>query len=388
MTSRERVRRALQHELPDRIPVDLGSTNCTTVTKVAYDDLKQELGVDLPTVQFIMENFQIVRVDEQILQRLGVDTRGIFGKPASHPVKRVIDQKTYVSEWNITYHMPEGGLYYDIVECPLKDATTKDLETFEWPDPADPCRLTGLKREATKRHRENEFALVGDMVETGIFEPCWYLRGFEQFLTDLVLNKEFAHALLQSMLETQLRRYELFLAEVGDCLDVVFVGDDLATSESSLMSIDLYREMIKPYQKRYFEGIKRMTGARLLYHSCGNISAFLLDLIEIGVDILNPVQVNANGMNPINLKAEHGEKLSFWGGIDTSAVLPRGTVQDVENEIRRRIRELGPTGYVLCPVHDVQPDVPGRNLLAMYNAAKRFGRDLCFQKQGAKTPPA
>jgi len=386
MTSRERVRKALRHDVPDRIPVDLGSTNCTTVTKVAYDDLKRELGVELPAVQFIMENFQIVKVDEHVLQHLGVDTRGIFGKPASHPVKRVIDQRTYISEWNITYHMPEGGLYYDIAECPLKEASTKDLETFEWPDPADPDRTKGLRREAAERDRENEYALVGDMVETGIFEPCWYLRGFEQFLTDLVLNKDFAHALMQSMLEIQLKRYKQFLAEVGDCLDVVFVGDDLATSESSLMSLDLYREMIKPYQQRYFEGIKRMTGARLLYHSCGNISAFLPDLIEIGVDILNPVQVNANGMNPIALKAEYGDSLSFWGAIDTSAVLPRGTLKDVENEVIRRIRELGPSGYVLCPVHDVQPDVPGKNLLAMFNAASRYGKDS--PSKGAKTNPA
>jgi uroporphyrinogen decarboxylase len=373
MTSRERVRRALQHETLDRIPLDLGSTNCTTVTKVAYDDLKQELGVDLQAVRFIMENFQIVKVDDSVLRRLRIDTRGIFGKPSTNSVKRVIDHRTYVSEWNITYHMPEGGLYYDIVDSPLKDASLGDLLTFEWPDPTDPARTKGLKREATERHRENEYALVGDMVETGIFEPCWYLRGFERFLTDLVLDKDFAHALLRSMLEIQLKRYEGFLAEVGDCLDVVFVGDDLATAESSLLSLELYREMIKPYQKRYFEGIKRLTPARLLYHSCGNIASFLPDLIEIGVDILNPVQVNARGMNPLDLKRAYGESLSFWGAIDTSAVLPRGTLEDVENEVKRRIRELGPSGYVLCPVHDVQPDVPGKNLLAMFDAAWRYG---------------
>jgi uroporphyrinogen decarboxylase len=353
--------------------VDLGSTNCTTVTKVAYEDLKRELKIDLPPVQFIMENFQIVRVDEQVLRRLGIDTRGIIGKPAANSVKRVIDERTYVNEWNITYHMPERGLYFDIVENPLKGSSIKNLETFEWPDPADPVRLKGLKLEAERRHRENEYALVGDMVETGIFEPCWYLRGFEQFLTDLVLDKDFANALLQAMLEVQLKRYQMFLGEVGDFLDVVFVGDDLATSASSLMSHELYLEMIKPYQKKYFEGIKRMTGAKLLYHSCGNIAAFLPDLIEIGVNVLNPVQVNANGMNPVDLKRSFGGALSFWGAIDTSAVLPRGTTGEVEKEVERRIMELGPTGYVVCPVHDVQPDVPGKNLVAMFEAAKRYG---------------
>ena len=270
--------------------------------------------------------------------------------------------------------MPEGGLYFDIVENPLKEALLKDLAHFEWPDPMDPARVAGLRKEAILRHKEDRFALVGDMVETGIFEPCWYLRGFEQFLMDLVINKEFAHALLESMLRIQLKRYEKFLLEVGEFLDIVFVGDDLATSESTILSLDLYREMIRPYQMRYFEGLKRMTDAQIMYHSCGNISSFLGDLTQIGVTILNPVQLNAHGMDPFKLKKAYGEKLTFWGGIDTSSVLPRGSTRDVENEVQLRISQLGPSGYVLCPVHDVQPDVSGRNILAMFAAARKYGK--------------
>jgi uroporphyrinogen decarboxylase len=374
MTGRARIKATLSHEMPDRIPIDAGSTNCTTFTKKAYEDLVREMGIEVGDCAFIMENFQIVRMDERVLEKLGIDTRGILAKPGRNIVKRVIDQRTYVSEWNITHHMPEGGLYFDIVENPLREASVEDLAHFEWPDPLDGTRVEGLRAEAVKRHTEALYALVGDMVDTGIFEPCWYLRGFEQFLMDLVINKEFAHALLESMLQIQLKRYERFLREVGEFLDVVFVGDDLATSESTILSVDLYREMIRPYQKRYFEGLKRLTGAQIMYHSCGNISPFLGDLIELGVTILNPVQVNAHGMDPVNLKKQYGDTLTFWGGIDTSSVLPRGSAKDVESEVQRRIAELGPTGYVLCPVHDVQPDVPGRNILAMVAAARKHGK--------------
>ena len=196
MTGRMRIRKTLSHEVPDRIPVDAGSTNCTTFTKKAYENLVKEMKIKVGDCTFIMKNFQIVRLDERVLEKLGVDTRGILGKPGRNIVKRFIDRRTYVSEWNITYHMPEGGLYFDIVENPLKEALLKDLAHFEWPDPMDPARVAGLRKEAILRHKEDRFALVGDMVETGIFEPCWYLRGFEQFLMDLVINKEFAHALL------------------------------------------------------------------------------------------------------------------------------------------------------------------------------------------------
>ncbi len=369
MTPKERVRTAVRLETPDRIPLDLGSTNCTTMTLKAYESLKRELGVGGES-RFIMKNFQIVEIDEEVLQRLDIDTRGVHGRPTRSEVREVIDERTYVSDWGITYHMPEGGLYYDMVKNPLRGAGLEELESFRWPEAEDPARIRGLKARAERLHRENRYAIVGDMVETGIFEPCWYLRGFEDFLLDLVADKPFAHALLAKMLEVQLARYRYFLSEVGEFLDVVFVGDDLATSESTIMSPSLYREMVKPYQKRYFEEIKRLTGARLLYHSCGNVMDFIPDLIEIGVDILNPIQVNAHGMDTAELKGRFGDRLCFWGGIDTSRVLPRGGRAEVEEEVRRRIGDLGPNGYVLGPVHDVQPDVPGSNILAMVRAAR------------------
>jgi len=164
---------------------------------------------------------------------------------------------------------------------------------------------------------------------------------------------------------------------VGEFLDVIFVGDDLATAENVIMSPETYRELVKPFHKEYFRNLKKLAPrAKLLYHSCGSIVQFIPDLIEIGVDILNPVQVSAQGMDPALLKEKFGKELSFWGAIDTTFVLPRGTVEEVRQEVRTRIDQLGPEGYVLTSVHDIQPDVPPENVVAMFEEARTYG---CFK---------
>ena len=371
MLGRERALRALHHQVPDRIPLDLGSTNCTTMTKVAYDNLKKYLGIEKET-KFMMENFQIVFIDEEVLKVLEIDTRGIHPQPVFF--KKVVDERTYFNEFGIKYHMPEGGLYYDMIEHPLAGKNIEELQDYEWPDPAKTMNLSGVREKAKNLKESNEYLLVGDMIDTGIFEPCWYLRGFENFLVDLLTDVDFVTTLLEGMYNYQLKKYSLFLQEVGEFLDVIFVGDDLATAESVIMSPKTYREIIKPYHQEYFKNLKKMAPqAQLLYHSCGSIFSFIPDLIEVGVDILNPVQVSAQNMNTKTLKEKFGEELSFWGAIDTTRVLPQGTEEEVKREVRKRIDDLGPEGYVLTSVHDIQPDVPPENIVAMFEEAKKYG---------------
>lgn len=371
MLGRERALRALHHQVPDRIPLDLGSTNCTTMTKVAYDNLKKYLGIEKET-KFMMENFQIVFIDEEVLKVLEIDTRGIHPQPVFF--KKVVDERTYFNEFGIKYHMPEGGLYYDMIEHPLAGKNIEELRDYEWPDPAKTMNLSGVREKAKNLKESNEYLLVGDMIDTGIFEPCWYLRGFENFLVDLLTDVDFVTTLLEGMYNYQLKKYSLFLQEVGEFLDVIFVGDDLATAESVIMSPKTYREIIKPYHQEYFKNLKKMAPqAQLLYHSCGSIFSFIPDLIEVGVDILNPVQVSAQNMNTKTLKEKFGEELSFWGAIDTTRVLPQGTEEEVKREVRKRIDDLGPEGYVLTSVHDIQPDVPPENIVAMFEEAKKYG---------------
>ena len=369
MNSKERVLKAVNGEKPDRIPIDLGSTNCTTIARRAYKGLKEKFSVETED-KLMMENFQIVEVDEKVLGALGIDTRGIHGNSPSDVVEEKIGEDTYINQFGIKYKQASSGLYYDMIEFPLKDKDIEHLEDYEWPDPYDPAGLPdNLEEKAKSLHEEGEYALVGDMVESGIFEPCWYLRGLDSFLMDLVANKRFARKLLEGMLDYQTKRYEYYLNRVGDYLDVVFVGDDLATSDKTIMSTDTYREMVKPYQKRYFQSIKKMTDAKLLYHSDGNVYDFVGDLVEIGVDILNPIEPGA--LDEEKLKENYGDQLCLWGGVDTKDVLPNGSREDVEKEVRSRINQLGPEGYVLTSVHDIQADTPAENVITMFETAKK-----------------
>lgn len=371
MLGRERALMSLNHQVPDRIPLDLGSTNCTTMTKVAYDNLKKYLGIEKET-RFMMENFQIVFIDEEVLQILEIDTRGVHPRPVFF--KNMVDDRTYFNEFGIKYHMPEEGLYYDMVEHPLAGKSIEELKDYEWPDPARTMDLSGVRERAKNLKESNKYLLVGDIIDTGIFEPCWYLRGFENFLVDLLTDQDFVTTLLEGMYNYQLKRYSLFLQEAGEFLDVVFVGDDLATAESVIMSPKTYRDIIKPYHKEYFKNLKKLAPhARLLYHSCGSIFSFIPDLIEVGVDILNPVQVSAQNMDTKVLKEKFGSELSFWGAIDTTRVLPRGTKKEVKEEVRKRIDDLGPEGYILTSVHDIQPDVPPENVITMFEEARNYG---------------
>jgi uroporphyrinogen decarboxylase len=187
---------------------------------------------------------------------------------------------------------------------------------------------------------------------------------------DLLINEDIACYILEQMLAYQSKRYEAYLDEVGEYLDIVFVGDDLSSAQTTLASPQVYRNIVKPYQKEYFKFIKSKTKAKLLYHSCGNISPLIDDLIEIGVDILNPIQVSANDMDTKKLKERYGDRLCFLGAIDTSKVLPEGSPQEVRAEVERRIEDLGPSGYIVASVHDIQADVPPENVIEMFNAAK------------------
>jgi uroporphyrinogen decarboxylase len=193
---------------------------------------------------------------------------------------------------------------------------------------------------------------------------------------DLVAEPEFAEAFLDRLCESICTAQKLFLTEVGDLIDVHFAADDLAGQSGPLVSPELWRRLIKPRQARILATIKAHTQAKIFYHSCGAVDAFIPDLIEIGVDILNPVQVSAAGMDTATLKKKYGRNLSFWGGgCDTQKVLPYGTPADVRAEVRHRIRDLAPGGgFVFNPVHNIQPLVPPENVVALFQAARDYGR--------------
>ena len=371
MTPRERVLAALGHKEPDRVPLDLGGLS-TTIETDPYQELKEHLGITSETVLFLRDH---VDPPEELLKEFQIDTRYIrIGRPQNFKIQIDADN-SYCDEWGTRWRKPESSLYWDPVDWPLKDATIEDLETYEWPDPNDPGRTAGLREEARRLHEETDYAIVADMPVLGVFETSGVcLRGIERFMMDLVLDKPFAAALLNKLADLHIELYGNYLEAVGEYIDVIVVSDDLGGEHAPLISPEIYREMIKPVQKRLWQSIKSKTKAYLFMHTCGSVYRLIPDLIELGVDTLNPIQVAAQDMDTKRLKREFGDRLAFWGGVDTQKVLPYGSPQDVEEEVKKRIADLAPGGgYILTAVHNIQAGVSPENICTMYDAAREYG---------------
>ena len=373
MTSRERVLCALNHQEPDRVPIFLGTSGVTTLNTAAYDRLKAFLGIKSETRTF-WRALQYGMLDEEMMVRLHSDGRPLFCGPPPSTLARDLGPEHFIDAWGIEWQRQPGNHYFDIAVPPLRDATIEDIGKFPWPDVTHPSRFAGL-REVAKKIQESGYAVVALSGVTP-FEYSYMLRGVENWFMDLGGDPEFAHALMTKLTSLMRSAVEALLKEAGEYIDVVITGDDLGSQTGPLISTAMYREMVKPYHIELFAAIKRLSKAKIFYHSDGNIYPLLNDLIDAGVDLLNPVHVAAKDMgDTARLKREFGERLCFCGAIDTQSVMPRGTTEDVRAEVRRRIKDLAPGGgYILSSVHCIQPDVPPENIFAMIDEALKSGR--------------
>jgi uroporphyrinogen decarboxylase len=365
---------ALNHEEPDRVPIDLGSTANSGMTIKAYESLKEHLGYSRDTV-VLNKVHQLARMDEDVLSQLQVDTRGIFITIPDYGASSGSGDDTFTDEWGVVRAKPESSYYYDVIRSPFEvDCSKKNLDRFKWPDPRDPGRTAGLREQAEACRRNGDPAVVAHIMG-GFITQSQYLRGFAGWFEDSLLDPDFFCALLDRTLDFAIGLTRSVLSIVGHSVDVIEFGDDLGTQNGLMISPACYRQYLKPRQAKLFAEARKMTDAKLLYHTCGSVYEVVEDLIEIGVDVLNPIQHNTRGMDCVMLKQEYGSRLAFWGGIDTNFALPRGSIADVRAEVKERIRILAPGGgYVLNPIHNVQPDVPPQNLLAMIDACREYGQ--------------
>ncbi len=380
MTPRERLLTALRHEQPDRVPIDLGG-NQTGIHKFAYQGLLDHLGLSEEIV--IMDAVQqLARPSEAILQRLRVDTRYIHaGAAEGFEGKIVVSQRDgtiwhdLTDEFGVRWSMPDDSpLYMDITQHPLAQATLADLKDYPFPNGGDPGRFQGLRDQALRLRNETPYAVVSG-ISGVVYEICWYMRGLERWFMDMLEQPEFCEALLDRTLRFWLDWFDAFLKEVGDLVDVIMIGDDIAGQRGPLFQPSFYRSVVKPRQKQLVQFIKSRTSAKIWYHTCGACRSYIPDLLDNGVDILNPVQISAADMDPAELKAEFGDRLSFWGGgIDAQHVLPLASPEVVREHVTRNVRSLNPGGgYVFNNVHNIQAGVPPENILAMYDAAAEAG---------------
>jgi uroporphyrinogen decarboxylase len=373
MTSRERVLSALEHEEPDRVPIFFGTSGATSMLASAYDRLKAHLGVTGETTVF-WRALQYALLDEEVMLRFGSDGRVLLPGPAPSANERELSSDAFVDGWGIPWKRKPGSHYFEIGEPPLRNAGIEDIALHPWPDLCHPSRFKDLKTRAHEIQQAG-YAVVA-LSGVSPFEYSYMLRGVDNWLVDLALNPEFADALMRKVSDLQGQAMVKLLEAAGAHIDVVVIGDDLATQNTLMISPEMYRKQVKPYQAELISAIKRKTKAKVFYHSCGNIYPLINDLIEIGVDLLNPIQVSTKDMHDTaRLKREFGKRLSFCGAIDTQKVLPYGNVDDVRREVRRRVADLGPGGgYILSAVHCIQPDVPPENVCAMFEEALAVGR--------------
>ncbi len=376
MNSRERVQAALSHREPDRIPVDLGSTCVTSITSGAYEPLRVRLGLpvdDAPIWDFPQ---QLPYLGEDLLVRLGVDTRPVTVPRSRATPEPLIDEGEYwvwINRWGARLRMPkEGGYYFDWVEFPMPDFTEDAVRTFRWPELDSPEVLATVREEAVRLHETTHYALAGTgIVGMGIFEQGCFTVGSEEFMIAMAADRPLAERLLDGITEYSIESATRYLDQVGEFLDVYQYGDDVATQLGWMISPEAYVSLIKPRQKRLFDAIRAKTSAKLFYHGCGAVFDLIPHLIDIGVDVINPVQVSAQGMDTARLKAAYGQDVVFWGGgVDTQRVLPFGTPDQVRAEVRHRVRDLGPDGFVWAAVHNIQSGVPPENVIAAFEAVR------------------
>ena len=381
MNSRERFLAALNHEEADHVPLELGSTQVTGIHVVAYRNVRKVLGLPEVEVQLSDVIQGLALPDEDFIKLWGVDARGLFPLN-SHNWNVVVedagDYWAYHDEWGITHHRPKpDGLYFSVHQVPLgqPDLTVRDIENYKWPNMNDPQRIAGL-RELAERYRTDGYAVVLKDPFAGLFEMSQRIVGMENILMMMAGTRDVAGALFEKLLQLKLDFWEMALPRLADVVDVITTADDYGTQTSQLISPRMFRQQIKPHLKVLFDRVAQLApSAKRFFHSCGNVRPLVPDFIEIGVDILNPVHIRAEGMDPAELKREFGKDLVFWGGgVDTQGVLPNGTPQEVKDDVRRNIEALAPGGgYVFNTVHNVQADVPPENLIAMWEAWQEFG---------------
>jgi uroporphyrinogen decarboxylase len=375
MNCRQRGLAALNHQEPDRVPLDFGGRQ-TTLHYGAHQALMRHLGLSGPEPPIRSYHTYLVEPDPQLLTRFERVSAVFFPKaPGDYVFKIDPATNTYVDEWGTTYYMPPGGYYYDMHRVPLPEAETEaDLQRYRWPNPTDRARIAGLpeKIQATYEAGEKVVMMCGAM--PGLWEHSWYVFGLEQAFVNLANNLPLMEAFSERVLAWQIAYWDMVLDQVGDCIDVVQLNEDLGSQHGPMMAPATFRKIYKPRLQRLIAAIKRKTKARVYLHSCGSIYRMIPDLIEIGVDILNPVQVNAAEMDSARLKQEFGEDLTFWGGGCDPVVMGMGTPAQVAEEVKRRIHDLAPGGgFIFGSVHNIQANVPPENIVAMFDTARDCG---------------
>jgi uroporphyrinogen decarboxylase len=403
MTSRERVLQALNHKQPDRVPVDLGSATVTGISAIAYNRLKKHLEIHKPTRVFDVVQ-QLANVDMEVVDLFGVDALDINrisvesgdwyeielpdGSKAQYPgwyrPMKNSDGSWYTvdAEGTVLSRKAAGAPFFDQMYFPWENGYPenindlhKALKKISWVVHSHASNLNAaeLRQKLIDLKESTGKALVMSggvkLAELGFF-----VRRMDNMLMDLMTDEPKLSQMLDLMVDMHLSGLEKKCASLGDIVDVIRFGDDLGMTTGPLMDLDTFRKHFKPRYKVLCDYVKKNTGMKIFMHSCGSVKQFIPDFIEVGIDILNPVQTNCYDMDPVNLKREYGKDIVFWGGgVDTASVLNRATPAEVRQDVLKRCEIFSKDGgFVFAPIHNILSEVPPENIIAAYNAVLEF----------------
>jgi len=354
LTSRERVLATLNHEKPDRVPIVLGASNATGIKMVAYRRLKKLLNFEAPErYLYDFPELGTAFIDEPMLERLHVDVRGVLDREPKHILEKNANREPdsmYFNSWGagVTKAGPDNWFpsYHPLAET----HSIEDLEKYPWPDMDDPTRVAHVRAEAQKLHQENQYAIMATPWLAFPMERGYEMQRMDKFFLNMGRHPDFIQALVKKTGELCKTLMGHFLDECGDVIDIIKIGDDLGMQSSLLLSPKMYRQYIKPVHADYIAFIKSRTNAKVLFHTDGDVFPLIPDFIEMGIDILNPIQTSAGKMSNLpELKKQFGKDLIFCGAIDTHRVLPFGTPNEVRAEVKRIIELLGKTAATCFP---------------------------------------
>ncbi len=383
MNSRERVNTTLNHKEPDKVPIDLGG-NVSGIHIKAYKKLLEYLGIEDNNIQYYDFVQQIVVPCEDLLKKFEIDSRYI--RPFNSIIKlndvRLEHEGKYIGVYdqfgcfwgNFADKELDDILYYDPVIHPFSDfKNVQEITNYDWPDGTDKALFKGLKEHAKKLRETTDYALTTQTVGC-IYEYTTFLFGFTKALIYLRKKPELIIATMEELLKYWTDYIKNFLNEVGEYLDVISINGDLAEQAGPFMSLEVYKNMIKPIERKLSEKIHELADVKINYHSCGSIPLFIPHWAEICYDACNPVQISAYDMEPCSLKKRYGKLITFWGGAcNTQETLPFGTPEQIRNEVKRNLECFKPGGgYVASNVHNITAEVPPQNIVAMFDALKEF----------------
>ena len=383
MNSRERGMLALNHKEADRVPIDFGGTWVSSICFQAYDSLRSKLGIEPHSYNYDALGGGAwggaVIPHSDVYNLMNSDVMMVtIGDPDTWQLKIEYkeDYDTYVDEWGARLFHPKGGNYFDYREFPIKEGTMEALNAWKnWPNPRDPGRWRGLRQRCLEAKETSRVIAASSIFGGGIFEQPARIMPMEEFLMGIAENNKFVDAILDKIFNIYYEATVCMLEEIGDILDVWVYWDDLSGQGGPLVSQDWYKLHLMPLHRKLFDKVKSMTNAKIFFHCCGAARPWIPYMIEVGVDILNPVQISAEGMDPFKLKKDFGKDIVFWGGAcNPQGSLAFGTPEEVVKEVRRNIEAFAPGGgFIFANVHNIQNMVPPENIIAMFNTCYKYG---------------